>query len=427
MLSFGRFSVYAATASESNAEKPKFFIAGLKSTPTLRSAGVTAVSNTIDLTNVEMYCADANGDQIAGSTKRLSSSGHYSFVNPDFMNIHYVVIVIPRDSLPTSGAYNLSYSYNSDVTHELKYVHVYAMKKADNAATGQVRVTAADPNIINTAGEFRRDPVLIDFKQMSFMQINFELKNASDVVGGTFHVRYEVSNETGGAEVGFTQSADDSAADTAQNTAEIAQATQELVYSQNETNGKLDQIIQHISDQLAAMWDQIAGYLITPWMQQDRDLHDETIETLEDISTETNTTISEETHWHANFIIEGLKSLFIPDSTYFQTTINDLMEWFNQKLGFLGYTLTYLIRLLNGILNATQNPVIRFPGIHAPNRLTNEDYVLLPAMDVNLAEQISLISEGSFNLLEFLRTAGDIVLVLAFMVLLQDKLHEVES
>ena len=423
MLSSGRYSAFAATASGSNA-KQKYYIAGLNSLKA-SSGTVTMVSNTVDRTAIRAWCVDAGGTGYG--EKYLSSSGHYSYVNPDFMNLRLMQIRIPKESLPTSGQYMFSYSFNSDVTNEISSVQVFVSKTGANAAAGYQRVSAAEPDIINTAGEFKRTPILIDFRQVSFLQINVSFKNPTDAVGGTFAVRYEISNVSGGDEVGFAQSADQAAVDTAINTAEMAQATQELVYSQNETNGKLDQIIQHISDQLAAMWDQIAAYLITPWMQQDRDLHDETIETLEDLNTETNTTITEETHWHANFIIEGLKSLFIPSDTYFQATINDLMTWFNDRLGFLGYTLTYLIRLLNGILNAPQNPVIRFPGIHAPNRATNEDYVLLPAMDVNLAEQISMISEGSFNLLEFLRTAGDIVLVLAFIVLLQDKLHEVES
>ena len=423
MLSSGRSLAYAATASESNA-KQRYYIAGLRSS----GSTVTAVSNTVDRTAIRGYCQDANGTTISGSLKYLSSAGHYSYVNTDFMNIRRIVFRIPRESLPTSGAYMFSYSYNSDVSHEIDRVEVRVLKTANNAATGSgINLSAAEPDIINTAGEFKRTPILIDFRQVNYMYIILYLSNVSDVAGGTLSIRYEVTNDTGGTEIGYSQSAEDSANQTAENTQQIVQATQELVYSQNETNGKLDQIIQHISDQLAAMWDQIAAYLITPWMQQDRDLHDETIDTLEDLNQETNTTITNETHWHANFIIEGLKSLFIPSDSYFQTTIQDLMDWFNQKLGFLGYTLTYLIRLLNGIMNAPQNPVIRFPGIHAPNRATNEDYVLLPAMDVNLADQISLISDGSFNLLEFLRTAGDIVLVLAFIVLLQDKLHEVES
>lgn len=434
MLSSGRYLVFAATASKSDADiegvGAKDFVYNfvpLKNVSTgLKASGgtVTAVGNTIDSSLVVGTCraGETGSTAISGSKKYLGTGGSYSYIS-ESSNIYMITFDIPRDALPTSGSYMFSYSFNAQTTLDIKDVYIWVYKSGANAATGQQRLENARPNIINNAGEFKLDPILIDFRNISSMQIAVRLNTKVDAVGGNLHIRYEISSQDGGESVGFQNS-------TETNVADIAEATQNLVYTQNETNGKLDDIIRHISDQLAAMWDQIYNLMAVPWIQNDNARTQRTISAIEDVDVtieESTDTLEQKTEWHANFIIEGLKSLFIPSDTYFQDTINSLMTWFNDRLGFLGYTLTYLIRLLNGILNAPQNPVIRFPGIHAPNRATNEDYVLLPAMDVNLAEQISMISEGSFNLLEFLRTAGDIVLVLAFIVLLQDKLHEVES
>lgn len=406
----------ADPVSMSNAKSVKM------SNTALRATRLSAVRNTIDLTDVVGQCwsgSEGNSSVISGSRKYLGTNGHYSFISSS-QNIKFITFDIPKSSLPTSGSYLFSYSYSADVANVIRDVRVYVAKTTANAAGGIQHLTDVDPNIIDGAGQFKRDPVLVDFRTVSRMTIQVQLVDGEDATGGILQMRFEVSSSSGGEELGFPTT-------DSQNTQEIANNTSELVYSQNETNGLLEDIIQHISDQLAAMWDQIYNLMAVPWIQNDNQRTNNTINAIEDSSESTNTTIEQQSSWHANFIIDGLKSLFIPDEDYFSDTITDLFDWFEDKFGFLGYTLTYFIRLLNGIVGASQNTVIRFPGINVPNRATNETYQILPAQNVDLAAQISLISEDDFNLLEFMRTAGDIVLVLGFIVMLQNKLHEVES
>lgn len=64
-------------------------------------------------------------------------------------------------------------------------------------------------------------------------------------------------------------------------------------------------------------------------------------------------------------IINGLKSLFIPDSGYFSSYFNELWDFFNDKLGILLYPLDLLLSILNRFVNLSDstNGLIHIPSI----------------------------------------------------------------
>lgn len=79
--------------------------------------------------------------------------------------------------------------------------------------------------------------------------------------------------------------------------------------------------------------------------------------------------------FHENFfgrklvelIIDGLKSLFIPENEYFSNYFDELNNWFSDRLGFLYYPLDVLFDLLNRFLSlSSENLVINIPEIKEP-------------------------------------------------------------
>lgn len=390
------------------------------------SNDVPLVSNTVDRTAIRAQFFNTAGDTLG--SQYLSSSGTFRFqASEKIARIHFV---IPRDYVPISGTFDMSAGMRTNAGAPILSCYVYSSATATGAATYWKQMIGNSAFTKDNYGNMYLPPTAVTLESFGALviRVNLNVTDGSTIEDGSFAIRYAV-NETATEPtvIGNTFNEGAAAEQTAQNTSAISQNTSQLVYSQNETNGLLQDIIQHISDQLAAMWDQIYNLMAVPWIANDNQRTNNTISAIEENSENEQTTIIEQTQWHGNFIIEGLKGLFIPSDEYFTNLTSSLYDWFDDKFGFLGYTLTYFIRLLNGIMNAPQSTIVRFPGIRVPNRATNEVYEILPARDVYLSGQIGLITEGDFNLLEFMRTAGDICLVLAFVVMLQDKLREVEN
>ena len=50
-----------------------------------------------------------------------------------------------------------------------------------------------------------------------------------------------------------------------------------------------------------------------------------------------------------DLIIDGLKSLFVPEDGFFENYFNEIRDWFNERLGFLFAPFDFIIELLNRI------------------------------------------------------------------------------
>lgn len=403
-------------ATKSNAIRSKL----LKSTSPILRTSLPTVTNTVDRTDINVLIVYP--DQTSKRLRGIGSDGHFKYTDPDGKKISRVHFEFPRNAFPTSGIFDMSMSIRAVATANVLSGTFGYNKNVNSMVANSYQELITNNSFQKQLGDVYLPPTSINVQNFTTPYFAIAYEAVSSTVDLYFSLRFTMSSTPAAQSlsVGTEYSSSENAYNTAQNTAQ-------LVYSQNETNGLLHDIIQHISDQLAAMWDQIYNLMAVPWIQNDNQRTNNTISAIEENSQDTQTTIEEQTQWHGNFIIEGLKGLFIPSDDYFSSVTTDLFDWFEDKFGFLGYTLTYFIRLLNGIMSASQNTVIHFPGIKVPNRATSEVYNILPEQDVDLGAQIGMISEGTFSLLEFMRTAGDIVIVLGFVVMLQNKLHEVET
>ena len=403
-------------ATKSNAVRSKL----LKSTSPVLRTSLPTVSNTVDRTqiHVAVFYPDGSSHYIG----YLGNDGHIRYTDPDGKKISRVHFEFPRKAFPTSGIFAMSMSIRGVATANVLSAAFGYNANVNSMVANNFKSVISNSSFQKSLSDVYLPPTNINVQNFTLPHFGIAYEAVSSTVDLYFSLRFEMSSASvaESVSIGNEYSSSENAYNTAQNTSQ-------LVYSQNETNDLLHDIIQHISDQLAAMWDQIYNLMAVPWIQNDNQRTNNTISAIEENSQDTQTTIEEQTKWHGNFIIEGLKGLFIPSDDYFEGVTSDLFDWFEDKFGFLGYTLTYFIRLLNGIMGSSQNTVIHFPGIKVPNRATSEVYIILPEQDVDLGEEIGMISEGSFSLLEFMRTAGDIVLVLGFVVMLQNKLHEVET
>ena len=66
-------------------------------------------------------------------------------------------------------------------------------------------------------------------------------------------------------------------------------------------------------------------------------------------------------------LMNGLKSLFIPEDNFFSNYFNELNDWFSERLGFLYYPFELLFDLLDRFMNINfSEPIINIPEIKEP-------------------------------------------------------------
>lgn len=84
-----------------------------------------------------------------------------------------------------------------------------------------------------------------------------------------------------------------------------------------------------------------------------------------------------------NGIIDGLKSLFIPEDDYFTNWLNNFRTLLNNKLGFLTYPFELFANVINRFLNLNDGTgLIHIPEIKVPNF----DFILIQEQDYNLKQ-----------------------------------------
>ena len=107
---------------------------------------------------------------------------------------------------------------------------------------------------------------------------------------------------------------------------------------------------------------------------------------------------------HGNFIIEGLKSLFIPSDDFFDTYITDLRTFFEEKLGFLYTPIDVFLQLCDLFINAgNSDATLTLPGFSIMGETVWEEQVfdLGAFLNTNFGELLTAIRTGTSALIVF--------------------------
>ena len=385
-------------------------------------------TSTVDLTAVQLEVWFTDN---TSARQYLSSTGSFHYSGSKYIKGLY--FIVPRSHLPSSGTFTCRAACYCNAGASFTSAQMDAFATATGAASSTKNILDSSYFLFNYASWYLK-PTNVDFRSFKSVYFRSLCENQAREVQGTFYLRYEppTSVTDTPVDVGNTYDQGDLANQTAENTAQ-------LVETQNETNGLLEDIIQHISDQLAALWDQLYNIAFVPWKNQQHEdstaINDSIQEQIENDNDNTET-VTDAIEQHGNFIIEGLKGLFIPSEDYFSTAVADLQTYFEDRLGALGYGFGWVIDLFTGMTNiSSQNYAIRFPGITVPNRFTGEEYVILRARDVNIRTEMRRVTFGeniiegqeSANLFDLSRLVGNIMLTLGMVNLVIIKLKEIEE
>ncbi len=256
------------------------------------------VKNTVDLTKVSFGISYYDmTNKVIYKTKQLDSSGEFIFSRPsDFVKSNDLEIRLKKGALPSSGKYRVDFMFSSHVggmSYRSPYIVTY--KTSANVARQQSSSTVQ--NFSQFSGNFQGS-FTIDLGSIDDLYLVVKLDNLSFPYGGVVKFSFtklSSSAQTDMGSAGGSYSSEDAANDTANNTAQIAQGM-------SDANDTLKEIIQTISNQLAALWDQMYNYMHLRQLAND----DKNTNALIDNQNNNNETLIEENRNNTDDIIDAL-------------------------------------------------------------------------------------------------------------------------
>lgn len=184
-----------------------------------------------------------------------------------------------------------------------------------------------------------------------------------NVVTNIENVVTNISNQITNMTTTITNAISDSVNQITQND---NQNTDKVIQNENQNTDKITQNDNQNTDKI---------------VQSDKENTDKVIANADENTDKVETAIEK----HGNFIIEGLKSLFIPSDDYFKAYFDDLHSWFSEKLGFLMFPIDLILQIADIFLGSSDVDCI----------------LTLPSFSI---QEYELWAEYSFNLTEFLET-----------------------
>lgn len=225
------------------------------------------------------------------------------------------------------------------------------------------------------------------------------------------------SEDTASASLRYTQYIQRDVAQVADDVGVIADNTAKLVTGQQD----IKTTVQNIGTQIVQSQQQTTQQVIQNQNQNTQEIIDsqkENTDAIIDKQEEATQRTEAAIEKHGNFIIEGLKSLFIPSDEYFTTWFNDMYEFFHDRLGFLMLPVDILIKFIE----LFQSAGTEFAGIPFPEFKWIDGTVIIPAQTVQFD---FLQTDWGKDIQTKLYFVGNVIMIGALLSLMHKKLEGV--
>lgn len=179
----------------------------------------------------------------------------------------YIKVIVNRGSLPPSGSYQMSVSFGSEVggmTYQFAILN--CVKSIANSTS--TSFSASDVSFVQLYGDYSFTKS-IEFSNLSYVAYRLTFyDNFGAPYGGKLSIRFEpISTGT---------------ADLTQDSVPDSYVISDISSSTNAIYDTLRDLIQHISDQLAALWDQMYNLMHLPQLANDDKNTQLIVDTLQD-------------------------------------------------------------------------------------------------------------------------------------------------
>jgi len=369
-------------------------------------------TSTVDLSKVQyFYRYKDSAGQLRVETGHLTSEGYFSVpLLADYSSTEYCLFSLDKSVIPNPGKYSVSVHFGSNTggfTYDgFQVEYIQSFKSANT------KFTQLDVNAVQSSGDYTAFQIDSSVTRLTFIS---KFKPPAPLpYGGYFSVSFTRLNNA--SDVGFSPPSYTTSDDINQN---IADNTSQMVEKQDTIIDQIMDVTQTISSQLTAFWNQLAGEFTNLYNKMNQQ-HQESMDKVDDQIDNDNANTDKVTtaiEAHGNFIIEGLKKLFIPSDEYFKAYFDDLYSWFSERFGFLSFPIDLLLEVIDIFVNSSQTDcVLVLPSF------TIMENLLWPEMSFNLTEFLN--TNFSFVVVA-IKTVTSIYLVMAFVQLCEEKWNEV--
>lgn len=206
----------------------------------------------------------SNGNRTLGYTKKPT-------IPSDFVSVNRILLQISSVSLPPSGKYEAQFVWcnSTEAPSDVSKVEWYSRKNIANAQYQESYKSLTSTMAGNTLRFTYVAPGVIDFGTVSYVEFRvYPTVTTSETIPGSttrFSIVLKKVDSSTTADIttaGGSYTSTDAAQDTAQNTTQIAENTADMADT-------LKEIVQTISNQLAALWDQMYNLMHVPQLAND--------------------------------------------------------------------------------------------------------------------------------------------------------------
>lgn len=225
------------------------------------ASSVGSVSNTIDFSGafVSIGYWNSNNTWTWSVDRFVSVAGTFSYVVPSGKTVNRIVLQLnPTASLPVSGKYALDFDFSSDSS--LSYYKLSLWMSWDGKNQKSLS-NVNDLSFKQSSGDLYGSTVIdlqSNVKDFFFLMPLKDVVSSGGAIGGKFSISFAKSSASASiVSPGTAPSSDDIQSG-------IASTTSQIASSVNDVYDSIHDLMQHISNQLAALWDQMYNYMHVP-------------------------------------------------------------------------------------------------------------------------------------------------------------------
>lgn len=422
---------------------------------TLEGNGDIAVQSSAAVITNRVDWSGASVRLFSGNTKvgvaYISVGGTFSYRVPSGKSVNKMDVYLHTSALPAMGSYrfNIDFASDTDLNYNgnaPKSGWFYISPKSQPEVSKNFVFQGFQKN---GSDVFAYSNMVIQSSVNAFaFQYQFSDVSANGVIGGRFSANFDSSTYSSSS----TTTSPGTAPSTSDIQSNISSTTTQISSRVNDVYDSIIALAQTISNQLAALWDQMYNYMHVPTynklqeillsiknismgsdlqkiadqisnttMEQTSDLianedarTDDIINNQNSNQQKTEAAIQK----HGNFIIEGLKSLFIPSDEFFKSWFDDMYNFFYDRLGFLMLPIDILIKFIKMFQSAGSN----FSGIPFPEFKWIDGTVIIPAQSVQFE---FLSTSWGKDIQTKLYFVGNVIMIGALLAFMHRKLEEV--
>ena len=226
------------------------------------ASSVATVNNTVDFSGcfVEIRYKDSSGGYSYVHQVPLSIGGTFSYIVPSGEKANELIFWLhPTASLPSVGKYKMTFDFASDTDLSYDGCGIWSSWTAKNQEGKSYG--SPFPNTRVNSGDISASLILSIQSNVKNFALNLYLKDAvssGGAIGGKMSINFSQSTSTPDYTTPGTAPSDTDIQ------SGIASTTSQIASSVNDVYDSIHDLMQHISNQLAALWDQMYNYMHVP-------------------------------------------------------------------------------------------------------------------------------------------------------------------